>query len=118
MTYSRTNLSPVDALNQLNTKFPFSIEKYVISQEEHLDEPEKGKHLHVFLEFNTKTNISCARKLDLVEEKKCIHREYQPAKNIQNIITYVKKDGNYITNFESDVEFRIKLFELAKKEGI
>jgi hypothetical protein len=69
LTYSRTDLAPVEALSQLQEKFSH-ISKYVVSQEEHVDEPEKGKHLHVFLEFNKKTNILSCKKLDLVDKFK------------------------------------------------
>lgn len=118
LTYSRTNLTPPEVLAQLSTKFSSNIEKYVICQENHAEEPELGAHIHAFLEFPKKINISSPRKLDLFENNKPVHGEYQAAKNTQNVINYIKKDGNYITNFETEIEFRIKLFELSKKEGL
>jgi hypothetical protein len=41
LTYSRTDLEPFEVLCQLKNKFS-CIENYVISQENHEDEPEKG----------------------------------------------------------------------------
>ncbi len=119
LTYSRTNLMPNEALLQLEAKLQ-NIEKYVISQEEHADEPEKGKHLHVFLELNKKVNITKPSFLDLVDlnSKKNIHGEYQAVKNKHAVIDYVKKDGNFIANFETETEFKIKLFFLAKEKGL
>lgn len=123
LTYSRTNLSPSEALAQLQTKLK-NLEKYVISQEEHIDEPEKGKHLHVYLEFSKKINILSASFLDLEEylndsiRKKNVHGEYQAVKNKNHVIAYVKKDGNFITNFETENELKIKLLLIAKEKGL
>jgi hypothetical protein len=50
LTYSRKNLSPEEVLTQLNSKFDY-IKFYVISQEEHKEEPEKSKHIHAFIEL-------------------------------------------------------------------
>lgn len=114
LTYSRTDLTPVEALSQFQEKFSH-ISKYVISQEEHADEPEKGKHLHVYLEFNKKTNILSCKKLDLIDnlKKKILHGEYQAVKNKADVINYIKKDGNFITNFETNLEFELNLQKIA-----
>jgi hypothetical protein len=117
LTYSRTNLSPSEVLFQLEQKFQH-LEKYVISQEEHVDEPEKGKHIHAYLEFSRKANILYASFLDLEESKKKVHGEYQAVKNKHHVIAYVKKEGAYIANFETETEFKLKLFLLAKERGL
>lgn len=122
LTYSRTNLLPSEVLAQLSLKFEH-IEKYVISQEDHADEPEKGKHIHVYLEFDRKVNILSFSFLDLEESdgngfKKNIHGDYQPVKNKNHVIKYVKKDGSFISNFDTESEFQIKLFLLAKEKGL
>lgn len=90
----------MEVLDQLNKKLLRIIKKYLISEEEHSDELKKGKRIHVFIEFNRKVNISSARKLDLVEEEKCVHADYQPVNNSTDVLPYIKKDGKYITNFE------------------
>lgn len=112
MTYSRTNLSPIEALNQLQSKFTLIFQRYVIPQEKHADEPEKGQHLHVFLEFDRKIQISSPRKLDLLESDKIIDGDYQA------VIQCIKKDGNFISNFETDAEVNLKLLELAKEKSL
>jgi hypothetical protein len=119
LTYSRTNLSCIDVLNQLRKKFS-CIEFYAISQEEHADEPEKGKHIHAYVEFNKKVNILSAQKLDLVDtlSNKVIHGEYQSVKNKQNVIDYVKKDGPYITNIETKLDFEINLQKICLEKGL
>lgn len=93
MTYSRTDLSCVEVLNQLQEKFS-CINYYGICQEEHADEPEKGKHIHVYLEFYKKVNILFPRKLDLIDQisGKLIHGEYQRVRNKNNVVSYVKKE--------------------------
>lgn len=119
MTYSRTNLSPEEVLLQLKQKFDF-IEKYVISQEEHSEEPEKGKHIHAYISFYRKVNITCQRKLDLVDpnSKEVYHGQYEAVKNRLNCIQYVKKDGNYICNFETNFEFEVSLQKIASENGL
>lgn len=117
LTYSRTNLDPVDVFSQLQEKFS-CIDKYVISQEEHSDEPEKGKHIYAYIEFNKKVNILSASKLDLKDFDKIIHGEYQSVKNKNNVISYVKKDGNFISNFQTDIEFKIKLQKIALEKSL
>jgi len=117
LTYSRTNLKPEEVLSQLRTKFS-CIEKYVVSQQEHSYEPEDYKHIHAYIEFNKKVNIVSASKLDLKEEDKVIHGEYTSVKNKNDVITSVKKNGNYISNVESDLEFNITLQKLASEKGL
>lgn len=121
LTYSRTNLTPLEVLNQLQAKFQ-NLKYYAISQEEHADEPEKGKHIHAFIECDKKVNILSHSFLDLTEscgtEKKNLHGEYQAVKNKKHVIAYVKKDGNYISNIETENEFKIKLFLIAKEKGL
>jgi hypothetical protein len=96
------------------------IDKYIISQEEHADEPEKGKHIHAYICFTKKINITCPRKLDLVDpiSGKVYHGEYQAVKNQNNVIQYVKKDGNFICNFQTALEFEINLQKITLNEGL
>lgn len=78
----------------MNSKFS-CIDKYVISQEEHTDEPERGKHVHIYLEFTKKVNILSSSALYLKEGDKKIHGEYLAVKRKNDVISYVKKDGNF-----------------------
>ena len=39
-------------------------------------------------------------------------------KRKDEVIAYVKKDGNFITNFETDLEFRRKLQHIASEKGL
>jgi len=119
LTYSRTNLTCNQVLFQLKEKFS-CIEFYTISQEEHADEPEKGKHIHAYIEFNKKINVLSAQKLDLIDQitNKVVHGEYQSVKNKQNVLDYVKKDGLFITNIESKLDFEIKLQTICLEKGL
>jgi hypothetical protein len=70
------------------------------------DEPEKGKHIRVYLEFDPKVNVLPFSCLDLEESdikgfKKNIHCDYQPVKNKNHVIKYVKKNGSFISNFDT-----------------
>lgn len=50
--------------------------------------------------------------------KKNVHGDYQAVKNKNNVIAYVKKEGNFISNFETESEFKIKLLSIAKEKGL
>jgi hypothetical protein len=56
--------------------------------------------------------------LDLEENKKKVHGEYQAVKNKHDVIAYVKKEGVYIANFETETEFKLKLLFLAQEQGL
>ena len=62
-------------------------------------------HIHAYILFNHKVNISSLSNLDLVYNEERIHGNYQPVKNKNNIITSIKKEGNFITNIESKKDF-------------
>lgn len=119
LTYSRTNLTPSEVLLQFQQKFS-NLYRYVISQEDHQDEPEKGKHIHAYLEFLSKVNILSSSKLDLIDSslQKSIHGEYQAVKNKQAVIDYVKKDGIFVTNIETSLEFELNLQKIALEKGL
>lgn len=119
LTYARTDLPCIEVLSQLQEKFS-CIAFYAISQEEHADEPEKGKHIHAYIEFTKKVNILSAQKLDLVDKvtNKVFHGEYQSVKNKNNVINYVKKDGIYITNIENKLDFEINLQKICLEKGL
>ena len=72
LTYVKTNLKPLEALYQLQTKFPSKIVRYSIGQGEDFENLEKSKNLYVFLEFNGKIQLSSLKKLDLRESEKII----------------------------------------------
>jgi hypothetical protein len=49
LTYSRMNLFKEEVLKELPAKF--TILQYVIFQEYHADETEKGRHIHICLSY-------------------------------------------------------------------
>lgn len=119
LTYSRTNISCDEVLNQLKEKFQnFKIESYVISKEYHADEPEKGHHIHVYISFNRKINILSSSKLDLTYEKNVLHGHYEAVKNKNEVISYIKKDNNFITNIESKDYFEKEIQKICLEKGL
>lgn len=80
------------ALNELEAKY--TLEEYIIAEEEHKD----GElHLHAFLKLNKRVYFK-PEMFDICG----YHGNYQAAKSWRAVQTYVKKDGNYISNINID----------------
>lgn len=125
LTYSQCDLLPANILEFLNGKVV--IDKYIIAQENHKD---GNKHIHAYILLSKKINIRDARYFDIKE----FHPKVEGCRSWKNVVKYVTKDGNYISNYDSDVLKRLindnmkvgelyeKARELAKdgkvKEGV
>lgn len=98
LTYPKCPLPTEEVLAQLNGSLPIS--KYVVAEEKHAD---GESHIHALLILERKINMTDVTKLDLVGiEAEKYHGNYQGARNINAIRKYVMKDGNYITNMETN----------------
>jgi len=96
ITYSQCTKSPEEVLKFLETKF--KLEKYIVAQENHKD---GNKHIHAYilLPNESKPDIRDPRFLDFDG----FHPNFTGCRSWKNVVKYVTKDGNYLTNFEAEV---------------
>lgn len=100
LTYPQCGLLKEEVLKQLKAKFDADIDEYIIATEKHED---GHLHLHVFLRFERKVNVTNKNKLDLVEAQpgggpaKWYHGNYQAARSAKAVREYAQKDGDYIS---------------------
>lgn len=94
LTYPQCSLSKQDAYTELLITFgyqPFS--KYIIAHELH----ENGDdHLHVYLEFDEAIRTRNPKFADL----RGFHGNYQGCRSMKNVIKYVSKGDDYISNID------------------
>lgn len=120
LTYPKCPISPQRALGVLlGLPATASATGHVIAQEKHADGTD---HLHVYLEASEPMVISSAQELDLTEDGKSYHGNYQAVRSSNRVKRYVTKDGNYVTNLELSSSATgenpwSKALELAKTEG-
>lgn len=76
-------------------KFIHSSDKYIIAREKHQD---GDSHVHCYLHYEVKKNIRDPKYFDVEGH----HGNYMSCRNPNNVIAYVKKDGEYITNFSEE----------------
>lgn len=95
-------------LEELKTKF--AIEEYVICEEIHEDGHE---HLHAFIKLKSKVRFKSG-----LFDVQGYHGNYQPAKSWRAVVQYVKKDGNFISNIDSERLLTNKHVSKMKKEDL
>ncbi len=97
LTYSQVNecMQNQDVLHDLRSKKTFCF-KHVISKEYHQD---GGTHFHVLLEATDKFNITEADFLDITYQGKSYHGNYQAVRSFRNVVEYICKAGDYVTDF-------------------
>ena len=80
------------ALQNLLDKWLADIAFAIVAHEKH----ENGDdHLHVLVKFKSQRDFSAADFADFIAGQ---HGNYQPARNLKHVITYVTKDGDYISH--------------------
>jgi hypothetical protein len=92
-------------LNSLESTFSYSKMKYVISEEKHKD---GNSHIHVYLEFGSKQQISSREKLHVnvigVEgEEYVCQGKYESVKSTSRVLEYITKHGeesDLLTNMD------------------
>lgn len=92
LTWPQCPITKEEAAKQLQHKTP--VEKGVIAEEKHED---GQPHLHAYLKYSKKLNISNATYFDLTSEDGTkYHGNYQTAKCSAAVTKYCTKDGNYL----------------------
>ena len=85
LTYFSCNLSPLEVLSQLQTKF--SVMEYIIIRENHIDNSVNiDSHLYCLIKCNKKVDTISASRLDLSGK---FHGKYEAVKNEQNTLNYI-----------------------------
>ena len=96
LTYPQSDLTMAVLLERLNER-PVAIQEYLIAEEKHQD---GNTHLHAYIKFATDgIKLSEAPSYFTVSEKS---GDYQPTRSCKAVIKYVKKEGNYLCNFDLD----------------
>lgn len=109
-TYPQCNVNKEDALEKFKKYYGEDLVWIVVAHEFHED---GGDHLHVAISLKEKKTQSSLKKLDKILN---FHGNYQAMKNMLNVLKYVIKDGEYISE-GIDVEKFIKL-RLKKKSTV
>lgn len=125
LTYPQCPLTPQEVLDSISKEE--ELEYYIVAQEQHKD---GNKHIHAYLLFKKKLNIKNEKKFDIKLEGKTYHPNMQGVRSWKNVIKYVTKDGNYVTNYTKEVidkivndnmkvgELYTKARELAKEKKV
>jgi hypothetical protein len=95
LTYPKCTMSKEDALASLKAKKTY--DQIVVSRELHLD---GTPHLHVYIKYATKFDLTNERFFDLGS----FHPNIQVAKSLKAVLEYIKKDGDYI---EEGIDFAL-----------
>lgn len=116
LTYSRTTkrFSPHVVLRQLEDKA--EIKHYVISQEQHKEAKKRNFHIHAYIEFPDKIDVKNERFFDLEYYGQIYHPNIQRPKKKWQLLEYIKKDNEYIENFESRPGWKVILDDSTTDE--
>lgn len=106
-TWPKCDVAKDFCLSELKLKH--DILEYVICKEDHADET---KHLHAFIKVGKRIEF----KSDLFDFAG-YHGHYEPAKSWRSVIDYVKKDGDYISNFNVVGAMKKKAKELVAEQN-
>lgn len=91
LTFPHCPLSKDTILNELNSKLQGELLDYVISKELHSNgEP----HIHIYLRLKRTKNIKNPHFYDILGH----HGKYQAVKSVKNVINYITKYNDFITN--------------------
>lgn len=95
LTWPHCDKEPTEVYEAIVAKFTLADLKYVcVAKEQHKD---GTPHIHVAITFNSKCDIRSSSTLDdLVGQ----HGNYQSARNIIDVIKYIKKDNVFIEHGE------------------
>jgi len=81
---------------------------YCVAKEHHQD---GTIHFHVLCSYSRKLNIKSPKHWDFWDN----HGNYQVAKNQQDVLTYIQKDGDYISNYD---DFIIDSVPYGKRQKV
>lgn len=108
LTWPKCPIGKEMMLEELKAKF--DVDEYVICEEEHKD---GEAHLHAFLKVKKKIEFK-PRLFDV----QGYHGEYQVAKSWRAVVKYVRKDGNFISNIDTERLTTNKHVPKMKKEDL
>jgi hypothetical protein len=135
LTYPRCPLTREQVREQIQQKFEArGLIDYLIVQENHFDGNIRntqelnsnnlettsnlfGQHIHVMVRLNKKVNYRKPEALDLMgpPEKEKIHGFYESVRNMENLVTYLKKeDRHFISTLKKDIFTQLYLQSVIK----
>lgn len=94
LTYSQCDTPTNEILDFISKKV--ELDKYIIAQELHKD---GNKHIHCYLLLKKKVDIRDERFFDYKE----FHPKVEGCRSWKNVIKYVTKEGNYISNYDKEM---------------
>jgi len=103
LTYPQCNVSREFALGKLSELVaPLRVNEYVIASELHKNGDD---HLHAYLALSGPFRTRCATSLDLVSHddmgvRNVYHGNYQGCRSAKNVLRYVTKEDNYLSNID------------------
>ncbi len=122
LTYSQVNqkMTSEYVISQLKANESLPRFDYLVSRELHQD---GGVHFHALITSDTKFNIRSANILDLKFEDENFHGNYQPVRNLEKVVEYICKEGDYVTSFKNIIDGKLislkqTIMRLADAEGI
>ena len=91
-TFPQCTVTKEQAMKNVLDKWLVDTSFVIVAHEQH----ESGDdHLHVLVKFKAQKDFSSPDFADFITGQ---HGNYQPARNIKNVITYVTKDDDFITH--------------------
>ena len=115
-TFPQCPMPKEQALQNLLDKWLADIAFAIVAHEKH----ESGDdHLHVLVKFKSKRDFTTENFADFIAGQ---HGNYQPARNLKHVITYVTKDGDFVTHgtvpqIQGKKESKFDLIAAAINEG-
>lgn len=96
VTYPQCSLKKEEVLEEFRTRY--EIDAYTVCEELHED---GSPHIHAVFTFTRKRNIRDKRAFDI----KGYHPNIQSARDLQACIKYCQKDGNFLSNHRSKMDY-------------
>lgn len=99
LTYPQCKLSKDEVLLQLLGKFPNNLFHYIIAHELHKNGDD---HIHAYLKFSEPVRTKSSSFADLVhpDTQQVYHGNYQGCRSAKNVVKYVTKDEDYISDLD------------------
>lgn len=95
LTYPECPLEKEDVLRQLSAIL--DVQHYIVARERHAN---GHYHIHVYLKLNATLRTTEAKLLDLFDNDKCYHGNYQGCRSNKNVAQYVTKNEDYISDLD------------------
>lgn len=113
ITYPRCEVSREEFDKEFKRRHP-RVAQYNSAREQHED---GGYHIHVYVQYATKLDVSDARYFDLTFGSESYHPNVQKCRNKNDWLKYLTKDGDHNIK-SSDLEYNPLLEQLGKRRGM